>query len=152
MEMNGGIGWNGWNEWMAKIKTYPLGVGNHIPNPFSKHRLEFCTLPSTLVYYMTWEGCISQHTSLFTCASNVFSLISVDIWHDHFQNEYGVWEISLPNNADGSPAIPHGSRVKVSFLIGYLLSWGFNHFQNELTERSSFTFLISRFGWIHHLA
>ncbi|XP_047339190.1 1,4-alpha-glucan-branching enzyme 2-2, chloroplastic/amyloplastic-like [Impatiens glandulifera] len=29
------------------------------------------------------------------------------------QNEVGVWEIFLPNNADGSPAIPHGSRVKI---------------------------------------
>ncbi|KAH6825381.1 starch branching enzyme 2.1 [Perilla frutescens var. hirtella] len=28
-------------------------------------------------------------------------------------NEFGVWEIFLPNNADGSPAIPHGSRVKI---------------------------------------
>ncbi|XP_020979293.1 1,4-alpha-glucan-branching enzyme 1, chloroplastic/amyloplastic-like [Arachis ipaensis] len=28
-------------------------------------------------------------------------------------NEFGVWEIFLPNNADGSPPIPHGSRVKV---------------------------------------
>ncbi|KAG4204845.1 hypothetical protein ERO13_A04G065400v2 [Gossypium hirsutum] len=29
------------------------------------------------------------------------------------QNEFGVWEIFLPNTADGSPAIPHGSRVKI---------------------------------------
>uniref|UniRef100_A0A2C9V9I4 1,4-alpha-glucan-branching enzyme 1, chloroplastic/amyloplastic n=1 Tax=Manihot esculenta TaxID=3983 RepID=A0A2C9V9I4_MANES len=29
------------------------------------------------------------------------------------QNECGVWEIFLPNNADGSPPIPHGSRVKI---------------------------------------
>ncbi|KAL9253766.1 1,4-alpha-glucan-branching enzyme 1, chloroplastic/amyloplastic-like protein [Drosera capensis] len=29
------------------------------------------------------------------------------------RNEYGVWEIFLPNNADGSPAIQHGSRVKI---------------------------------------
>ncbi|KAJ8427435.1 hypothetical protein Cgig2_005279 [Carnegiea gigantea] len=29
------------------------------------------------------------------------------------ENEFGVWEIFLPNNADGSPAIPHGSRVKI---------------------------------------
>ncbi|GLT89940.1 hypothetical protein SLE2022_078980 [Rubroshorea leprosula] len=29
------------------------------------------------------------------------------------QNEFGIWEIFLPNNADGSPSIPHGSRVKV---------------------------------------
>lgn len=40
------------------------------------------------------------------------------------QNEFGVWEIFLPNNADGSPSIPHGSRVKVfitwcSYLLLY---------------------------------
>ncbi|XP_058003419.1 1,4-alpha-glucan-branching enzyme 1, chloroplastic/amyloplastic isoform X2 [Hevea brasiliensis] len=29
------------------------------------------------------------------------------------RNEFGVWEIFLPNNADGSPPILHGSRVKV---------------------------------------
>lgn len=47
------------------------------------------------------------------------------------QNEFGVWEIFLPNNADGSPAIPHGSRVKVTFLVDDCLStstelWGFS--------------------------
>ncbi|CAL9183351.1 unnamed protein product [Musa hybrid cultivar] len=29
------------------------------------------------------------------------------------QNEYGVWEVFLPNHADGSPPIPHGSRLKI---------------------------------------
>ncbi|CAI9783300.1 unnamed protein product [Fraxinus pennsylvanica] len=29
------------------------------------------------------------------------------------RNEFGVWEIFLPNNADGSPPIPHGSSVKI---------------------------------------
>ncbi|KAK9156687.1 hypothetical protein Scep_003261 [Stephania cephalantha] len=29
------------------------------------------------------------------------------------RNDFGVWEIFLPNNADGSPPIPHGSRVKI---------------------------------------
>lgn len=29
------------------------------------------------------------------------------------KNEFGVWEIFLPNNIDGSPAIAHGSRVKI---------------------------------------
>lgn len=29
------------------------------------------------------------------------------------RNDFGIWEIFLPNNADGSPAIPHGSRVKI---------------------------------------
>lgn len=37
----------------------------------------------------------------------------------------------MPNNADGSPAIPHGSRVKVTFLVDDCLStstelWGFS--------------------------
>ncbi|RYR53139.1 hypothetical protein Ahy_A06g028110 isoform B [Arachis hypogaea] len=29
------------------------------------------------------------------------------------RNEFGVWEIFLPNNVDGSLPIPHGSRVKI---------------------------------------
>ncbi|KAI3725241.1 hypothetical protein L1987_65022 [Smallanthus sonchifolius] len=29
------------------------------------------------------------------------------------RNEFGVWEIFLPNNADDSPPIPHCSRVKI---------------------------------------
>ncbi|KAF6148030.1 hypothetical protein GIB67_024205 [Kingdonia uniflora] len=29
------------------------------------------------------------------------------------QNEFGIWEIFLPNNADDSPPIPHKSRVKI---------------------------------------
>ncbi|PKA62389.1 1,4-alpha-glucan-branching enzyme 2-2, chloroplastic/amyloplastic [Apostasia shenzhenica] len=29
------------------------------------------------------------------------------------KNEFGMWEIFLPNNADGSPPIPHGSPVKI---------------------------------------
>uniref|UniRef100_A0A1S4BI51 1,4-alpha-glucan-branching enzyme 2-2, chloroplastic/amyloplastic-like n=1 Tax=Nicotiana tabacum TaxID=4097 RepID=A0A1S4BI51_TOBAC len=32
------------------------------------------------------------------------------------RNEFGVWEIFLPNNADGSPAIPHGPRVKEKYV------------------------------------
>lgn len=41
----------------------------------------------------------------------------------YFQNEFGVWEVFLPNNADGSSPIPHGSRVKVGvfFLLGAFL-------------------------------
>ncbi|KAH9674779.1 SBE2.2 [Citrus sinensis] len=34
-------------------------------------------------------------------------------WAPGAKNEFGVWEIFLPNNADGSPPIPHGSRVKI---------------------------------------
>ncbi|CAI5946644.1 unnamed protein product [Closterium sp. NIES-64] len=28
-------------------------------------------------------------------------------------DEFGVWELFLPDNPDGTPAIPHGSRVKI---------------------------------------
>jgi len=33
------------------------------------------------------------------------------------KDDYGKFSIFLPNNADGSPAIPHGSRVKVRFEV-----------------------------------
>ena len=29
------------------------------------------------------------------------------------KNDFGVFEVFMPNNADGSPAIPHGTRVKI---------------------------------------
>jgi len=34
--------------------------------------------------------------------------------HQCNRNQFGVWEIFLPNNSDCSPAIPHKSKVKVS--------------------------------------
>jgi 1,4-alpha-glucan branching enzyme len=41
----------------------------------------------------------------------------IDGWHYEShkleKKDYGVWEIFLPDNADGSEAIPHGSKVKV---------------------------------------
>jgi hypothetical protein len=77
--------------------------------------------------------------------SNVFP-IHANILTHYFQNEYGVWEIFLPNNADGSPAIPHGSRVKVYFLIGS------GNFHSEPTKGTPVFFsIVSRYGWIHHL-
>ncbi len=33
--------------------------------------------------------------------------------HYMTKNEFGVFELHMPNNADGSSAIPHGSRVKI---------------------------------------
>ncbi|KAL8140570.1 hypothetical protein V2J09_006591 [Rumex salicifolius] len=33
--------------------------------------------------------------------------------HAMCRNDFGVWEIFLPNNADGSSPIPHGTRVKI---------------------------------------
>jgi 1,4-alpha-glucan branching enzyme len=33
------------------------------------------------------------------------------------KNEFGVFELFLPNEADGSPAIPHGSRVKIHLQV-----------------------------------
>ena len=29
------------------------------------------------------------------------------------KNDFGVFEVTVPPNADGSPGIPHGSRVKI---------------------------------------
>lgn len=33
------------------------------------------------------------------------------------KDDYGVFSVFLPNNEDGSPAIPHGSRVKIHLQI-----------------------------------
>eukprot|EP00899_Mesostigma_viride_P022412 jgi/Mesvir1/3355/Mv06741-RA.1 len=33
------------------------------------------------------------------------------------KNQFGVFELRLPNNPDGSPAIPHDSKVKVRFQV-----------------------------------
>ena len=30
------------------------------------------------------------------------------------KNEYGVFELTIPPTADGKPAIPHNSKIKVS--------------------------------------
>jgi len=29
------------------------------------------------------------------------------------RNEYGVWDLTLPANADGTPKLKHGERVKI---------------------------------------
>lgn len=50
----------------------------------------------------------------------------------YFQNEFGVWEVFLPNNADGSSPIPHGSRVKVFFTAWSVFFFGLAHLQNWL--------------------
>ncbi|XP_075095668.1 1,4-alpha-glucan-branching enzyme 2-2, chloroplastic/amyloplastic-like [Nicotiana tabacum] len=50
------------------------------------------------------------------------------------RNEFGVWEIFLPNNADGSPAIPHGPRVKVYSLLS-LLNAGCKVFQGDTPSK-----------------
>ncbi|KAJ1927411.1 alpha-1,4-glucan branching enzyme [Tieghemiomyces parasiticus] len=31
------------------------------------------------------------------------------------KNPYGVWEIAIPHRPDGTPAIPHNTKVKISF-------------------------------------
>lgn len=36
--------------------------------------------------------------------------------HEMTRDERGVFSISLPDDADGSPAIAHGSKIKVGFV------------------------------------
>ncbi|KAG5461603.1 MAG: glycoside hydrolase superfamily, partial [Olpidium bornovanus] len=37
-------------------------------------------------------------------------------WNAHpmKRDQYGVWEVAVPNSSDGSPAIPHNSKIKIS--------------------------------------
>ncbi|KAL3898917.1 MAG: hypothetical protein SGCHY_002404 [Lobulomycetales sp.] len=36
--------------------------------------------------------------------------------HKMTKNDFGVWELFLPNNPDGSRAIPHNTRVKIALV------------------------------------
>lgn len=51
---------------------------------------------------------------------HVFGFMCWLLLVDWVQNEYGAWEVFLPNNADGSPPIHHGSRVKVCSMGTWL--------------------------------
>jgi len=33
-----------------------------------------------------------------------------------YSNQYGVWEIFIPNKLDGTPGIPHNTKVKVNYF------------------------------------
>lgn len=37
--------------------------------------------------------------------------------HECKRNQYGVWELFVPDLADGTPAIKHGSRVKAALIL-----------------------------------
>lgn len=55
------------------------------------------------------HACSRKKKKIYLC---LYSLMRFTLF---LQNEFGVWEIFLPNNADGTSPIPHGSRVKVAF-------------------------------------
>ena len=37
------------------------------------------------------------------------------------KGEYGVWEVVIPPNQDGTCAIPHDSKIKASFFCSSVL-------------------------------
>ncbi|TRY81397.1 hypothetical protein DNTS_032326 [Danionella cerebrum] len=38
--------------------------------------------------------------------------------HAYAKQEFGKWELHIPPNEDGNPAVPHNSKLKVSICIG----------------------------------
>jgi len=50
-------------------------------------------------------------------------------------NQYGIWEIFIPNKMDGSPGIPHNSQVKVlkfNIYLYYLFSLKYFYYPKYL--------------------
>lgn len=49
------------------------------------------------------------------------TVVFLDGWnrdsHPYNKLEYGKWELILPPNSDGTPAIKHLSEIKVNFFI-----------------------------------
>jgi 1,4-alpha-glucan branching enzyme len=91
---------------------------------FSKGYLKFglTVSPSGQITYREWApgakeavliGDFSEHHPTFGSPR----LTALDNWnrtsHPMTRNEYGVWEITIPPNSNGEPAIPHDSKLKV---------------------------------------
>ncbi|XP_031565717.1 1,4-alpha-glucan-branching enzyme-like isoform X2 [Actinia tenebrosa] len=54
-------------------------------------------------------------------AHGVFLIGDFNDWnrisHPCTKNEFGIWELNLPNKSDGTPVIAHGSKVKVGIQL-----------------------------------
>ena len=59
----------------------------------------------------TGVGALCTSWTIAPC--DLYRVSNAHIMSNCFQDDLGIWEIFLPNNADGSPPISHGSRVKV---------------------------------------
>jgi hypothetical protein len=59
---------------------------------------------------------------LFLCIG--FFSSSIDNWrqkqYPFTRDEWGVWRLTIPPLADGSPAIKHGQIIKVEFKAIYI--------------------------------
>lgn len=81
----------------------PNAIGAYLFGDFSKH------YPMIVAICQDGIG----ETDI-RCKPHTFQ---IDNWnpssHPMKRDQYGVYEIELPNNADGTPAIQHNSKVKV---------------------------------------
>lgn len=57
------------------------------------------------------------HIAQFMAETAYLTSSTTDKWdkkaHPMKKNEFGVFEITIPPTADGKPAIPHNSKIKV---------------------------------------
>lgn len=56
--------------------------------------------------------------------------------HPMERNTFGVWELFLPDKADGSLAIPHNTKVKVDLSGCY----GFNFSTMKLLDQLAYSY------------
>ncbi|GMH39251.1 hypothetical protein BSKO_07149 [Bryopsis sp. KO-2023] len=60
------------------------------------------------IWYREWAPAAKA-----LCLVGVFNNWSPQDAHWAFKDEFGIWELFLPDNQDGSSAIPHRSKIKV---------------------------------------
>ncbi|KAJ3111534.1 alpha-1,4-glucan branching enzyme [Phlyctochytrium bullatum] len=103
----GAIEYRLFHEWMDRIVKGEGSIDN-----FSKgyNVYGFSFTPEAIVYR---EWAPGAQTACLIGEFNNWNRES----HPMKRNDFGVWEITLPNNPDGSRPIPHDTKVKISMTV-----------------------------------
>ncbi|KAJ3159651.1 alpha-1,4-glucan branching enzyme [Irineochytrium annulatum] len=92
--------------WLDKIQQHEKGIDS-----FTKgYELMGFNFTKDGIVYREWAPGVKQ----------AFLIGEFNSWnrdsHPMKRNDFGVWEITLPNNKNGSRAIPHNTKVKISMV------------------------------------
>ncbi|KAI0747309.1 glycoside hydrolase superfamily [Irpex lacteus] len=85
--------------------------GGYEPFLTGYHKMGLNVQPDNSVVYREWAP--NAVEAVFIGDFNKWNRIS----HPMTKNEFGIWEITVPPTPDGQCAIPHDSKVKISFIL-----------------------------------
>ncbi|KAI0089081.1 glycoside hydrolase superfamily [Irpex rosettiformis] len=92
-------------------ETIFAAEGGYGPFMDGYHKMGINIQPDNSVIYREWAP--NAKEAVFIGDFNKWNRIS----HPMTKNQYGVWEITVPPTQDGQCAIPHDSKVKISFIL-----------------------------------